>query len=218
MDPRTEASINQTLLHIARERTLISVTHRLSSVKDYDMIIVMDQGGIAECGNHQELLQKNGIYSNLWEKQYGFVVDDSMQYAEITAERLSKLPLFGRLDHRLLQMMADMFVSEQFASERTLIYEGDYGNKFYIIVRGQVEVLKKLADGTEKRLTVLHDGDHFGEIALLRNIPRTATVRARTPCLVLSLQREKFSRILETAPDIKKALEEEAELRFRGQS
>ncbi|WP_286726564.1 cyclic nucleotide-binding domain-containing protein, partial [Pelotomaculum sp. PtaB.Bin117] len=93
-----------------------------------------------------------------------------------------------------------------------------YGNKFYIIVRGQVEVLKKLADGTERRLTVLHDGDHFGEIALLRNIPRTATVRARTPCLVLSLQREKFSRILETAPDIKKALEEEAELRFRGQS
>ncbi len=218
LDPRTEASINQTLLQVARERTLISVTHRLSSVKDYDRIIVMDQGRVAECGSHQELLQKQGIYSSLWEKQYGFVVDDSMQYAEITAERLAKLPLFQRLDHKLLQMMADLFVSEQFAAERTLIYEGDYGDKFYVLVRGQVAVFKKLADGTEKRLAVLQDGDHFGEIALLRNIPRTATVRARTPCLVLSLQREKFSRVLETAPAVKKALEEEAELRFQGQS
>ncbi len=58
-----------TLARIGRERTVISVTHRLSSVADADEVIVMDKGKLREMGGHDELLAKNGAYARLWKRQ-----------------------------------------------------------------------------------------------------------------------------------------------------
>ena len=65
---------------------------------------------------------------------------------------------------------------------------GDEGHEFFLIARGEVEVLS----GEGKLLTRLKDGDHFGEIALLRSVPRTATVRTTADSLVLVLGRDVF--------------------------
>jgi CRP-like cAMP-binding protein len=72
-----------------------------------------------------------------------------------------------------------------------LITQGDVGDSFYAIGRGQFDVVR---DGDP--IATLGPGDHFGEIALLTDQPRNATVVAHTPARVFQLDREGFSRIV----------------------
>ncbi|HEY1952135.1 MAG TPA: ABC transporter ATP-binding protein [Gemmatimonadaceae bacterium] len=69
LDQTTEAAINRTLLKVARGRTMIWSTHRLTSVVDMDEIIVISGGRAIERGSHAQLLAKNGVYRKLWDDQ-----------------------------------------------------------------------------------------------------------------------------------------------------
>jgi CRP-like cAMP-binding protein len=71
-------------------------------------------------------------------------------------------------------------VSERFGPGEVIFHEGDPGRHVYVIRTGNVEVLAKRADGSEAVIARLYPGDHFGELALLRDAPRTATVRTVT--------------------------------------
>ena len=69
LDTRTEREIQQALNEISRGRTTIVVAHRLSTIVDADEIAVLSDGRVAERGTHRELLDKNGIYAAMWERQ-----------------------------------------------------------------------------------------------------------------------------------------------------
>jgi ATP-binding cassette, subfamily B, bacterial len=69
LDQTTEAAINRTLLNVAKGRTMIWSTHRLTSVVDMDEIIVISGGKAIERGSHAELLAENGVYRKLWDDQ-----------------------------------------------------------------------------------------------------------------------------------------------------
>ena len=69
LDQTTEAAINRTLLKLARGRTMIFSTHRLTSVVDMDEIIVLEAGRVVERGAHADLLARNGLYRRLWDDQ-----------------------------------------------------------------------------------------------------------------------------------------------------
>ncbi len=65
-DPENEAQIQAALRELTREKTVIMVAHRLSTIQDANQIIVMKDGGIAECGTHDELVQRQGEYARMW--------------------------------------------------------------------------------------------------------------------------------------------------------
>ena len=69
IDTSTELLIQNAISKITKGRTSIIIAHRLSTIQNADNIIVMDQGKIAEQGNHQELLKQNGIYKDLYNHQ-----------------------------------------------------------------------------------------------------------------------------------------------------
>jgi ATP-binding cassette subfamily B protein len=69
LDQTTEAAINRTLLKVAKGRTMIFSTHRLTSVVEMDEIIVVSGGRVIERGSHKELLARNGAYRRLWDDQ-----------------------------------------------------------------------------------------------------------------------------------------------------
>lgn len=76
LDQTTEAAINRTLLKLARGRTMIFSTHRLTSVVDMDEIIVISEGKAVERGSHEELLAADGFYRKLWDDQSHIAHDD----------------------------------------------------------------------------------------------------------------------------------------------
>lgn len=214
LDPVTEADINQLIGRLHRDKTIISVTHRLASVVNADTIYVFKDGRIVETGTHHELLQQNGLYRSLWEKQHGFHLSRDGLHATVDVERLAKLPFFEGTKPSLLQGIATLFTTETCKEGEAIVREGEEGNKFYIIVRGKFEVLKHVSGKGEVRVAVLQDGDHFGEIALLKNIPRTATVTAMGPSVLLSMRREAFHRLTEEYPHILFALERTLQTRL----
>ncbi len=76
LDAASEASINATLARIARGRTVITITHRLSSVRLADQIFVLEDGRLVESGRHRELIDLRGVYYQLWQKRFEGDGDD----------------------------------------------------------------------------------------------------------------------------------------------
>lgn len=70
VDTRTEARIQKAMNNLMRGRTSFVIAHRLSTIKDADLILVMKDGDIIEQGTHQELLEKQGFYADLYNSQF----------------------------------------------------------------------------------------------------------------------------------------------------
>jgi signal transduction histidine kinase len=86
---------------------------------------------------------------------------------------------------------------------------------FYMILEGDLEVMKTVNNSEMRLLTTLTAGDYFGEMALIHNAPRAATVKAKTNVVVLELDKEGFNRVLKRSPSVAMAMVNEISGRLR---
>jgi len=100
---------------------------------------------------------------------------------------LAAVPIFAPLPGASLEHVASRLVPLRVEPGTMIVREGDAGDRFYIVAEGEIDVSQ---DG--RVLSELRTGDYFGEIALLRDVPRTATVTARTRVVLYALDREDF--------------------------
>jgi ATP-binding cassette subfamily B protein len=209
LDPATEAAVNMTLMKLAQNCTTISLTHRLTTVMHADCIYVLDKGEIKESGNHAQLIGMNGFYRKLWDKQHEctLTLTDEHVNVDLPLASLRNIEIFNPFPDDLLQKIHDRFSTLNLPENRIIMRTGDESNFFYIIARGKVEVSRKIGYPEKEVLVYLEDGDHFGEIALLKSIKRTATIRTVTPCIFLTLARQDFLKLVDEFPMIRKALE-----------
>jgi ATP-binding cassette subfamily B protein len=191
LDPATERSLNQTFQRLRGKHTIVSVTHRLGDAHEYDRIFVLDAGKLVEEGTHAELVERGGIYARMVKKQSGVVVSDNLEDASVSVEWLGDWPLFETANPWLLEEMTREFVTSRAAPGEQIIAEGMPGDRFFIIARGTVSVRRD-----DMEIAKLHDGDAFGEAALLSNEPRNASVFSLTDCVFLTLERSRFQRWL----------------------
>ncbi len=112
-------------------------------------------------------------------------------------ELLSRVPLLARCSKSELARVATLADLVEFREGETLMREGKPGSEFFVIVDGYAAVTK---DGS--RLAELGAGDWVGEIALLSDVPRTATVVAGSPLQTLVLTRPGFSALIHDVPSI----------------
>ena len=73
IDTETEEKVQVALKRMRQGRTTIAIAHRLSTIQDADLILVLHQGEVVEQGNHQTLIEKNGLYKKMYEQQSGHV-------------------------------------------------------------------------------------------------------------------------------------------------
>ena len=201
LDGASEALINEAIERASRGRTLLSITHRLASVRTADVIFFLDHGRIVEAGKHEELLARNGGYARMWKKQSGFM--DQGEGLKVEPERLRDIPILAELEDSVLAEMAQGFLTERYSPNRYIVHEGDPGDKFYILARGTAEVWKR-----DRRTTVLQDGDYFGEMALILHTRRNASVRAVTECTCLMLPHDRFQALMTRVPSLRWRLRE----------
>src|SRR4051812_33239515 len=98
---------------------------------------------------------------------------------------LEKVPLFEGLSHKDLEKVAKLVRGRTIKPGELLFKEGDPGDKFYIVQSGAIEIFKEKAGSEPDRLAIKRAGDAFGEMALLTDAPRSATVRAIEPSNLL---------------------------------
>lgn len=90
LDPESEAIVNANILRIASGRTMVIVSHRLSSLTDCDQILVMDQGKLVDIGPHEDLLERCAIYRQLWKQQHRHMdTPERPRPVQITSQRMA---------------------------------------------------------------------------------------------------------------------------------
>ena len=117
-------------------------------------------------------------------------------------DTLAQVPLFSELDRRALGRLAKGTVKRQFAAGDVIVKEGEQAVAFFYLLSGRVEVVKGAEGASPKVLRTMGPGDFFGEMALLDNYLRSATVRALEATECLQLWRWDFLYALRTNPQI----------------
>lgn len=110
---------------------------------------------------------------------------------------LRRVPLFADLDAAEIQLLADSMQERTFRAGHTVTAEGEGGDGFFVVERGEAEVIVQ----SEPRGTI-GPGDCFGEVALLMGSERTATIRATTDLQCYELTSQDFAAIVEGNPAI----------------
>jgi CRP-like cAMP-binding protein len=128
---------------------------------------------------------------------------------------LMQVPLFAGLTNRQKKQLANRFVGRQYKAGDVIVTQGKGGAGMFTITNGKAEAVVASPDGTKTVVNTFGPTDFFGEIALLDDGPRTASVVAveDTECLVLS--REDFIAILKNDADMGVVIAQELAQRFR---
>jgi CRP/FNR family cyclic AMP-dependent transcriptional regulator len=117
-------------------------------------------------------------------------------------EVLQRVPLFTDLNEAELARFAEVTREREYPKNSVILFEDDPGDALYIVSTGQVKVVLIGEDGREVILSVLGDGDFFGEMAIIDDEPRSAHVIAMKDSHLLVLRREAFQAQLEQNPKI----------------
>eukprot|EP00741_Cyanophora_paradoxa_P014485 tig00020801_g13969.t2 len=133
------------------------------------------------------------------------LMDTTIKQRNLYESFLEKVPLLSNLMRYERLTVADALGKQEFKAGDVIIKQGDPGDQFYIIEEGEVVCLQSPEPGKpEMEVGQLKSGDYFGEIALLTNKPRAATVKAVTDVATLSLSRATFTRVMGPLQDILK--------------
>ncbi|KAK5129596.1 hypothetical protein LTR08_003027 [Meristemomyces frigidus] len=121
------------------------------------------------------------------------LMDSAFQRRRMYESFLEEVPLFSGLTAYERSKIADALETTKFPAGSTIIREGDVGDRFYIVEAGEAEVHKR---GHAKPLKAYRKGDYFGELALLDDKPRAASVLAHSDMKVATLGKDGFQRLL----------------------
>jgi CRP/FNR family cyclic AMP-dependent transcriptional regulator len=116
-------------------------------------------------------------------------------------ELLRRVPLFAGIEPSKLKLLAYTSDVVTYEPGQVLVRKDDVGDAAYVIIKGDADVSVP-ADGGDITVAELHDGDFFGEIAILCDTPRTATVTAQNELTALRIRKEPFFELLRQFPEM----------------
>jgi len=165
-----------------------------------------DDDDVEDIPEPAEVLKKKGPRTSVSAEAYGAWNKMDTEFTAPVYEKsddqvvriqkvLDSCFLFQALDKKELSVVIDAMKEKKITHSQTLITEGEDGHELYVIETGRAECFKNI-DGEEKMVKVCEPGDAFGELALMYNAPRAATVKTVGECTLWSLDRPTFSNIV----------------------
>jgi len=121
------------------------------------------------------------------------LMDSTFQRRRLYESFLEEVPLLSSLTRYERSKIADALETQKYPAGTTIIREGDAGEAFYLLESGEAEAYK---EGTEGPVKHYEKGDYFGELALLNDAPRAASVVSKTEVKVATLGKDGFQRLL----------------------
>ncbi len=131
----------------------------------------------------------------------------TMTETTFAIEALRRCALFAQVDDEILALCASSLRIRRYRKNETIFHQGDPGDSLYIIESGSVKIVLPSPEGEEGAIiATLARADFFGELALLDGAPHSATAVAIEPTEALVLRRDRFEELVETEPQLRKAL------------
>jgi len=165
-------------------------------------------GGIGRFGHFAGLtvtLNWNNSSRDTNEKSGRMAVGSRRQTPAVTADKLAILrrhSLFGQLPPDAIKYLGSYMNRQSFPRGSVIFANGDPGTGLMGVLAGAVKISVASADGRDIVLTIMHEGEIFGEIALLDGHPRTADATAMTDCELMVIERRDFIPFLRSQPDL----------------
>lgn len=130
------------------------------------------------------------------------LLDSANRKRDMYKDFLQYVPLLNFLNPQDRLRIADALESVSYNVGDVVISRGDIGENFYIIESGSVSIVCPDQNGAEREIAVLNKGDYFGELALINDKPRSATVVAKTPLKCATVGKQAFQRLFGPVVDI----------------
>ena len=118
-------------------------------------------------------------------------------------ELIKKVPLFSKLKKKELEEVAHIADELDLRKGKVMAEEGDRGREFFVLLEGEADVTKG-----DQSINTMREGDFFGEIALVTQMPRTASVTATTDVRVLVITERDFGALLKHSPEVSRGVAE----------
>lgn len=199
------------------DEPLVSAGQRFGAA----LVLLLDLAG-AEIGDKLALRCLQRAYDSLaWEEreigsQYIFRhVPDAAALSQALQDNrrdystlLRRMPIFSNMSGDEIAMLANRLTPRRVRAGYEIVRQGEPGSEFYVIASGSVDVIVQGDHGASETVNRLGRGDHFGELALLRDGVRSATCRAVTPAEILVLSRREFDRLVRKQLDLRHKLDE----------
>lgn len=158
-----------------------------------------------------DILMVDRATFNTWVSKYPEIMNTMEEFynKRVLAKVLTLTPLFKGIEDDVCMELAKKFTVSRFLQGETIMRKGEQGDTFYLIRSGsvQVSVDKKDAPGRQVGLDQMGEGEFFGEISLLTDLPRTATIIASQDVELMELTREDFRAISTRFPSVRKVVE-----------
>ena len=139
-------------------------------------------------------------YDGIWDSIVGRT--DRKQVDRDIVDVLKRIQIFDGLSNRELRNFARISYQRIYAENETIVIEGQDSAGMYVILDGTVKVTRKVEDGTTITLKTLENGTFFGDVGLLDNAPRTATVTAIRSSRIIGFFRPELLTLIESDPKL----------------
>jgi CRP-like cAMP-binding protein/RsiW-degrading membrane proteinase PrsW (M82 family) len=159
--------------------------------------------GVVVWDSHDEQKQLSGTLVRLTGRPWGYRLFLLKYYAYRITRGLFfnlRLPGFQSIRRLFVRPVSVMQKEWRFSAGHKLFEQGEEGRVFYLIRKGEVDIIKTLDTGESVRLTTLAQGDIFGEMAIVGNQPRLATAVCRTDCLLAVAEADNLDALIENNP------------------
>lgn len=202
-------------------KTVLSISHRLSTIMSFDEVLVLDRGRVVQQGVPSQLAGQPGLFRSMISKELlpaeDYVVSEVLP--EVASQRPVSLPtvvsgvanslrncdLFSELDSTQIAALERSSRVFTCPANTVLFRRGDVGDELFLICEGHVEFVASVLDVDAAQPDVVDEfgpGQVFGEVAMFGDVPRTLSARARTPVTVVALSREDIFDLIDADPSI----------------
>jgi hypothetical protein len=137
----------------------------------------------------------------------GKIDRELLRMRAITAALIEQVPFFRNASSEFLRDLIPRLDEREFAAGDVVVHEGDVGDEMYFLTKGRVEAVR---GNPPQRLMVLREGAFFGELAILTDAPRAATIRALTDVEVYALRRDAVLQLARLHADFNRYLQDSA--------
>jgi ABC-type bacteriocin/lantibiotic exporter with double-glycine peptidase domain len=187
-------------------KTVVSISHRLSTIRGAHCIFVFDRGALVQQGTYAQLSECSGLFRQLLGHETGTIDAGFAVPADETADlkhELAHCALFASLKAEQLELLAHVARVVRCAAGERLFQRGDAGEDLFVILGGEVEFFVQEHDAGEATiLGKAGPGEAFGEIAVFSGETRTLGARCLIDTRLAVIQRDTLLRVLEGSPQM----------------